>query len=89
MASTLDFSGFSTAEKQALFAAAKAEMLRRAGVGAVQTGSSSAQSFGMQKMTEDGLIRLINALTVELGFEQPVIQVAPNFAGTAWSWPNC
>jgi hypothetical protein len=82
MAATLDFGSFSTAEKTALLTAAKAELLRRAGVGAVQTGSSAAQSFGMEKMTEDGLIRMINALTVELGYAQPEIRVMPNFA---WS----
>lgn len=82
MAAILDFGAFSTAEKQALLAAAKAELLRRVGVGAVQTGSSAAQSFGMMKMTEDGLARLINALTVDLGYEQPVVQVRPNFSGS-------
>ncbi len=89
MAATLDFGAFSTLEKQALLAAAKAEVLRRAGAGAVQTGSSTSQSFSMTKMTEDGLFRMINALTADLGYEQPVIQVAPNFAGTAWSRPSC
>jgi hypothetical protein len=84
-AASLDFGSFSTAEKTALLAAAKAEVLRRAGLGAIQTGAGNSQSYGMQKMTEDGLIRMINSLTTELGFEQPVIQVRPNFAGTAFT----
>lgn len=85
MAATLDFGAFSTAEKQALLTAAKAELLRRAGQGAVQSGSSSNQSFGMQKYTEDGLIRLINALTQDLGYPEPETRVMPNFA---WSPGN-
>lgn len=88
MSAVLDFSSFTTAEKTALLDAAKAEMLARAGIGSVASGSSTGQQYAMHKMSEDGLIRMINALTVELGYEQPVIQVAPNFAGNAWSWPN-
>lgn len=88
MSAVLDFSSFTTAEKTALLAAAKAEILRRAGVGSVASGSSTGQQFAMQKMSEDGLTRMINALTVELGYEQPVIQVAPNFSGCARPWPT-
>lgn len=83
MAAALDLGAFTTQEKQDLLAAAKAELLRRAGVGAVQTGASTGQSFSMTKYTEDGLISLINALTVDLGYVQPVIQASPNFAGSA------
>jgi hypothetical protein len=80
MAAALDLGSFTFAEKTSLLAAAKAELLRRAGVGAVQTGASTGQSFSMTKYTEDGLIALINSLTVDLGFEQPIIQAKPNFA---------
>jgi hypothetical protein len=79
-AATLDFGAFSTSEKQALLTAAKAEVLTRV-TGRVQNGSSSAQSFGMTLMTMEDLTLLINALTVELGFQQPEIRVAPNFNG--------
>ena len=79
-ASSLDFGAFSTAEKQALLAAAKAELLRRAGVGSVQNGSSSAQSFAMAKYSEDGLIKLINGLTQDLNFQQPEVRVRPIFS---------
>ncbi len=67
MAAIIDFAGFTTQEKTDLLAAAKGELMRRAGIGSVQNGSSVGQSFGMQKMTEDGLINLINALTAGLG----------------------
>ncbi len=80
----LDFGAFTNVEKIALLAAAKAEILNRTGVGSVQTGSSTAQSFSMAKYSEDGLIRLINALTVELGYPQPETRVAPNFSGCAF-----
>lgn len=88
MSASLDFGAFSSAEKTALLTAAKAELLRRVGVGAVQTGASNGQSFGMTKYTEDGLTRLINALTLELGYEQPIVQVAPNFSGRNYAWPS-
>lgn len=77
----LDFGSFTTAEKTALLTAAKAEILRRAGGGSVQTGAENGSSFGMTKYTEAGLISLVNALTVELGYEQPIVQIAPNFSG--------
>jgi hypothetical protein len=80
MAATLDFGSFSTAEKTALLTAAKAELLRRAGVGAVQTGSSAAQSFGMMKMSMEELTLLINSLSQELGYAQAENRVMPNFA---------
>lgn len=89
MAATLDFGAFSTAEKQNLLTAAKAELLRRAGAGSVQSGASSNQSFMFSKMTEDALIRTINALTIELGYPQPEVRVRPAFghggyAGGGW-----
>jgi hypothetical protein len=80
MSSSLDLGGFSAADKQTLFTAAKAELLRRASGGAVQTGASSGQSFSMTKMTEEGLIRLINSLTQELGYQQPEVRVRPVFS---------
>lgn len=80
MPSTLDFGGFSTAEKTALFTAAKAELLRRAGVGSVQSGASSSQNFTMAKMSMDELTILINALSVDLGYPEPENRVVPNFS---------
>lgn len=80
MASSLDFGAFSSAEKQALLTAAKAELLRRTGAGSVVNGSSSAQSFAMQKYSEDGLIKLINGLTQDLGYQQPEVRVRPIFS---------
>lgn len=80
---TLDFGSFSTAEKQALLTAAKSEVLTRL-TGRVQNGSSAAQSFGMTLMSQLDLTLLINALTVELGYQQPEIRVAPNFSGRSW-----
>lgn len=84
-----DFGSFSTAEKQALLTAAKAELLRRTGIGSVQTGSSTGQSFGMQKVPHSELVAMIDALTVELGYPQPIVQASPNFAGRAgYAWPQ-
>lgn len=85
MPAALDLGSFSSAEKTALLTAAKAELLRRAGLGSISNGTSAAQSFGMEKYSEDGLISLINALTVELGYTQPEVRVMPNFA---WSPGN-
>ena len=76
----LDFGAFSVADKQALLAAAKAEVLTRM-TGRVANGSSAAQSFGMTQMTYGELVFLVNALTVELGYPQPETRVAPNFSG--------
>lgn len=76
----LDFGAFSTSEKTALLTAAKAEVLRRM-TGRVANGSSAGQSFGMTQMTYGELTFLVNALTVELGYQQPEVRVAPNFSG--------
>ncbi len=78
----LDFGAFSTSEKQALLTAAKSEILKRM-TGRVQNGSSAGQSFGMTQMTYAELTFLVNALTVELGYQQPEIRVQPNFSGRA------
>lgn len=90
MAATLDFGSFSTAEKTALLTAAKAELLRRAGVGSVQTGSSASQQFGMMKMTMDELTLLINGLSADLGFQEPENRVVANFSGAygRYGYPN-
>lgn len=82
------FIGWTPAELADLFTALKAESMRRAGVGAVQTGSSSAQSFTAMKLSNDDLKNWMDAVAAVLGYEQPVIQVRPNFAGTAWTRPN-
>jgi hypothetical protein len=84
----LDFGSFTAAEKTALLTAAKAEMLRRAGGGAVQTGAENGSSFSVTKMTENGLITLINALTQELGYQQPIVTAVPNFSGINYAWPG-
>lgn len=80
--SALDFGAFSAAEKTAMLTAAKAEVLVRM-TGRVQTGSSSAQNFGMSLMGYQDLVGLVNALTVELGYPQPETRVMPNFSGVA------
>ncbi len=80
MSAVLDFGAFSPAEKLALLTAAKAEVLRRAGGGAVQSGSSSSQNFTMMKMSDDALFTMINALSADLGYAQAENRVMPNFA---------
>lgn len=81
MSAVLDFSSFTAKERTDLLAAAKAELLRRAGVGSVVNGSSAGQSFGMQKMSDDALTRLINSLTASSGHTQCFeTRVRPNFA---------
>jgi hypothetical protein len=84
-APALDFGSFTTSEKQALLAAAKAEYLTRI-TGRVQNGSSSAQSFGMSLMDIAQLTSLINGLTVDLGYPEPETRVAPNFSGRPYGW---
>lgn len=78
-----DFGSFTTDEKTTLLTAAKAELLRRTGLGAIQTGASTGQSFGMTKIPYSELTALIDSLSIELGYPQPVIQASPNFAGRA------
>lgn len=84
----LDFGSFSTAEKTALLTAAKLEVLRRASGGAVQTGAENGSSFSMTKMTEAALFTLVNSLTLELGYQQPIVTAVPNFSGRNCSWPG-
>jgi hypothetical protein len=75
-----DLGAFSTAEKQALLTAIKAEVLLRLTPGSVRTGSSAGQSFGVDKWSEQALTIWLNALTVELGYAQPEVRVRPNFS---------
>lgn len=81
--SALDFGAFSGSEKRAMLTAAKLEILRRMGKGRVTNGSSVGQQYGMTVMAYAELVSLINGLTVELGYQQPEIRVAPNFSGRA------
>lgn len=76
----MDFGSFTTAEKTALLNAAKAELLRRVGIGSVQTGASTGQSFSMTKIPQKELEALIDGLTSELGYPEPNVVVAPNFS---------
>lgn len=73
-----DFSAFTLEEKQALFTAVKAEMLRRAGLGAISSGASQGQSVTMTKLSEEALAAWSNALSAELNGE-PITQVRPLF----------
>ncbi len=57
-------------------------MLRRAGVGSVQSGASSNQNFTMAKMSMDELTRLINALSADLGYEEAENRVVANFSSS-------
>lgn len=83
-----DFGSFTVAEKTELLSSAKAELLRRSGIGSVQTGASTGESWTMDKVPYPELVAMIDALTVELGFAQPNVRVTPNFAGRAGSWPQ-
>lgn len=78
MAATLDFGVFSSAEKQALLTAAKAEYLQRM-TGRITSASSANQSYGFTQMTVDELTRLINGLTADLGLQTVNARVRPNF----------
>ncbi len=75
----LDYGSFSVAQLQAMLTAAQAEYLLRITTGRVRTGSSAAQSYGMDLMTLDDLVRLINGLTAELGLSDVNTTVSPNF----------
>lgn len=81
MAAVPDFGSRTTAQKQAMLDAAWVEYNRRMGIGSVQTGASTGQSFGMTKIPWDALVATIDSLSQELGYAQPVIQAQPNFAG--------
>lgn len=83
-----DFGSFSHAEKVALLTAAKAELLARHGMGTVQSGSSTGEQYMMDKVPYPQLVATIDALTLDLGYPQPTVQVQPNFAGRAASWPQ-
>jgi hypothetical protein len=83
-----DFGSFSAAEKTDLLTAAKAELLRRNGIGSVQTGASTGESWTMDKVPYTELVAMIDALTLELGYAQPNVRVTPNFAGRSGSWPQ-
>ena len=83
----LNLAGYTTAELTALLTAAKAAMLAKI-TGVVQQGSSSAQSYSLQLMSVDELTRLINALTDQLGYEDPTVRVEPNFNTTGQPFPS-
>jgi hypothetical protein len=82
MPAIIDFSSFTTTERTDLLKAAKAELLRRAGVGSVQAGSGVGQSFQMMKMSDEALTGLINSLSPGLGFTPNTGggRVRPNFS---------
>lgn len=82
----LDLGAYSPDELTALLTAAKAEYLLRM-TGRVQTGASAAQSYGMQFMTVDDLVRLINGITAALGLQNVETRVGPNFNNTAGRFP--
>lgn len=79
---TPDLGAFSTAEKNALLTAIKSEILLRATPGSVRSGSSAGQNFNVDKWSETNLILWLNALTIDLGYQQPELRVSPNFRGT-------
>jgi hypothetical protein len=76
----LDFGAFSTAELTTLLTQAKAEYTLRLTTGRVRSGSSAAQSYGLDVMTIDQLIQLINGLSAQLGFSFGENRVQPNFS---------
>jgi hypothetical protein len=78
MPSTLNKGVFNGDDRASIFAAAKAEYLKRM-TGRVIQGSSAAQSYGLTVMDTADLIRLINGLADELGISDPVEHVRPNF----------
>jgi hypothetical protein len=81
MPAIIDFSSFTTAEKTDLLTAAKSELLRRAGIGSVQSGSGVGQSFQMMKMSDEALAGLLNSLSNSLGYTPGGGgRVRPNFS---------
>lgn len=63
-----------------MLTAAKAEYLGRITTGRVRSGGSAAQQYGMDIMTVDDLVRLINSLTSQLGLDFcETIRVRPDF----------
>lgn len=62
-----------------MLAAAQEEYLLRITTGRVRSGSSAAQSYGMDVMTVDDLVRLINGLTAQLGLDTDTVRARPTF----------
>ena len=73
-----NFSAFSSTELNAMLGAAKAAWLQRI-TGAVQSGSSAAQSYGMHLLSDAALIATINSLTDILGLDTQITMMQPNF----------
>jgi hypothetical protein len=76
----LDYGSFSPTQLTNMLTAAQAEYLLRITTGRVRSGSSAAQSYGLDVMTIDDLIRLINGLTAELGLSNTTTAAAPDFS---------
>ena len=62
-----------------MLAAAQQEYLLRITTGRVRSGSSAAQSYGMDVMSVDDLVRLINGLTAQLGLDNDTVRARPTF----------
>lgn len=76
----LNFGAFSHAELTAWLTAVKTELILRMTTGRVKTGSSAAQQYGMETMSNDDLTRLANGLTSALGLDfSDTLRVRPNF----------
>ncbi len=75
----LNLGAFSETELNALLVAAKAAYLSLITTGQITGGGSLAQQYQMQRMSADDLIRLMNALTTELGLDNDTLTVRPDF----------
>jgi hypothetical protein len=75
----LNLGAFTPTELTALLTAAKAAYLSLITTGQVTGGGSLAQQYQMQRMSADDLIRLMNALTTELGLDSDTLTVRPDF----------
>ncbi len=76
----LNLSAFTVAELQALLTAAKAELMIRLTGGRIASGAGTGSSYTMNMMSTDDLVRLIGAVTVELGLDDEMTFVRPNFS---------
>ena len=70
---------YDPSELAPIFTAYKAELLLRSTTGRVKSGSSAAQSYGMENMSTDQLTRNFNSLATAMGLDNAILSARPDF----------
>lgn len=84
----LNLGAFSPTELTDLLTAAKAAYLSLITTGQVKSGGAVSQQYSMERMSADDLVRLMNAITLELGLDGDTTTVRPDFNTSAPAWPG-